>query len=75
MHNISVFREKGGMMRAPSSDELLTVREAADYLKVPVSWIYQRTRTRAIPVRKLGGHVRIPRGELLAWIEKEGHVI
>jgi excisionase family DNA binding protein len=53
-------------------DDLLTVDEVAEYLKVPKSWIYERTRTRAIPVRKIGNHVRIPRNEFLAWIEKHG---
>jgi excisionase family DNA binding protein len=51
--------------------ELLTVSEAADYLKVPVSWIYERTRTRSIPVRKIGRHCRIPKDELIAWIDRE----
>jgi excisionase family DNA binding protein len=54
-------------------DELLTVQEAAEYLKVPTSWIYERTRTRAIPVRKIGRHCRIPRDEFLAWIEQQGN--
>jgi excisionase family DNA binding protein len=53
-------------------DDLLTVEEAAKYLRVPVSWIYQRTRSRQIPVRKLGGHVRIPRDEFFEWINAEG---
>ena len=51
--------------------DLLTVKEAADYLKVPLSWIYERTRTRAIPIRKIGRHVRVPRDEFLAWIDRE----
>ena len=57
-----------------TTNDLLTVEEAANYLRVPISWVYERTRTRSIPVRKLGRHVRIPRSELLAWIEKEGAV-
>ena len=52
--------------------ELMTVQEAASYLRVPVSWVYERTRTRALPVRKLGRHVRIPRGELLDWVDRHG---
>ena len=59
-------------MRKLELDEFLTVDEAAAVLKVPKSWVYERTRTRAIPVRKLGRHVRIPRGELLAWVEAQG---
>ena len=52
-------------------DELLTVQDVAYLLKVPISWVYERTRTRAIPVRKLGRHVRVPRAELLAWINAQ----
>ena len=53
-------------------DELLTVKEAAALLKVAPSWIYERTRLRKIPVRKLGSHVRIPRAELLRWVDAQG---
>ena len=35
-------------------DELLTVQEAATLLKVAPSWIYERTRLRKMPMRKLG---------------------
>ena len=59
-------------MSKPMHDDLMTVEEAAEYLKVPKSWVYERTRLRAIPIRKLGRHVRIPRNEFLAWIEREG---
>ena len=52
-------------------DELLTVQEAATLLKVAPSWIYERTRLRKMPMRKLGGHVRIPKAELLRWIDTQ----
>ena len=48
---------------------LMTVDEAAVFLQVPKSWIYERTRTGAIPTRKLGRHVRIPSAELRAWLD------
>ena len=56
-------------MQVSQLSDLMTVQEAADYLRVPVSWLYERTRTRSIPVRKIGRHCRIPRNEFLAWIE------
>ena len=56
-------------MQLSELGDLLTVEEVAEYLRVPRSWVYERTRCRAIPIRKLGRHVRIPRDELLAWIE------
>ena len=52
-------------------DELLTVQEAAALLKVAPSWIYDRTRLRKMTMRKLGGHVRIPKAELLRWIDTQ----
>ena len=61
-------------MQTSQLSDLLTVDEAAAYLRVPKSWIYERTPTRAVPVRKLGRHVRIPRNEFLAWIEQQGVV-
>jgi excisionase family DNA binding protein len=36
----------------------LTVKEAADLLRVPVSWLYERTRTNSIPHVKLGKYLR-----------------
>ena len=59
-------------MTIAMSSDLLTVQEVAEYLRVPESWVYERTRRRAIPVRKLGRLVRIPRRDLLAWIDQEG---
>ena len=61
-------------MQNAELDDLLTVQEAANYLKVPVSWIYQRTRNGRIPVSKLGRHCRIPRRKFLVWIEKNGEM-
>ena len=53
-------------MHVSQLDDLLTVDEAARFLKVPKTWIYERTRARRIPLRKLGRLVRIPRNEFLA---------
>jgi excisionase family DNA binding protein len=53
-------------------DVLLTVEETAAILKVPKSWVYERTRTRSIPMVKIRRHVRIPREELLEWVKRDG---
>ena len=53
------------------SGDLLTVDEAAALLKVPKSWIYERTRTGAIPVHKLGRHLRLPARALADWVEQQ----
>jgi excisionase family DNA binding protein len=62
--------------RAPetiSPDELLTVAEVAELLKVPVSWVYDRTRRRGIdrmPHFKLGIYLRFSKREVRDWLER-----
>lgn len=45
----------------------LTVEEAAELLRVKMTWLYERTRTNQVPHVKLGKYVRFDRDELLAW--------
>ena len=47
----------------------LTVEEAAQRLGVTVGWIYERTRRKAIPHRKLGKFVRFTEEDLRAIVE------
>jgi excisionase family DNA binding protein len=59
--------------RPALQDELLTVSEAAALLKVPMSWVYERTRRRGlerIPHFKLGKYLRFSQRELLDWLER-----
>ena len=46
----------------------LTIHEAADLLRVKVSWLYERTRTNTVPHVKLGKYLRFDRDELIAWV-------
>jgi excisionase family DNA binding protein len=45
----------------------LTIDEAAALIRVPKSWLYERTRTNTIPHVKLGKYLRFDRDELIAW--------
>src|SRR5579863_2155673 len=47
----------------------LTVEEAAQRLGVTVGWIYERTRRKAIPHRKLGKFVRFTEEDLQAIVD------
>jgi excisionase family DNA binding protein len=52
--------------------DLMTVAETAELLKVPVSWVYERSRKRGrerIPCIKLGKYLRFERGAVRAWVE------
>jgi excisionase family DNA binding protein len=48
---------------------LYTVEEAAERLGLKPSWLYERTRRKAIPHRKLGKYVRFSEADLSAIIE------
>jgi len=52
--------------------ELLTIKELADRLKVKPSWLYFRTMNtgnNAIPRVKIGKYLRFNPGKVMAWIE------
>lgn len=57
--------------------ELFTVREAARFLKVPVSWIYEHVRPEShdrLPALKLGKYLRFDARDLRAYVEaKRSH--
>ena len=53
-------------------DELLTVSDAARFLHMTVSWVYEHTRDDAedrLPFVKLGKYVRFDRSDLRAFID------
>jgi len=58
---------------AEQLEELMTVGDVAQTLRVPVSWIYDRTRRRGkarIPNIKLGKYLRFKRAEVQQWLEE-----
>jgi len=53
---------------------LLSVEEVAALLKVPPSWVYDRTRLRTkerIPGFRLGKYWRFREADVLSWLEKQ----
>jgi excisionase family DNA binding protein len=53
---------------------LLSVEEVAELLRVPVSWVYDRTRSRGvnrIPGFRLGKYWRFDESEVVAWLERQ----
>jgi excisionase family DNA binding protein len=53
--------------------ELLTVAEIAAALKVPVAWVYERTRRRGpeqMPHLKVGKYLRFRLQEVARWLER-----
>ena len=59
-------------LHGASRDGLLTASEVAHLLKVPVSWVYARTRRRGfdrMPHFKLGKYLRFSEQEVLDWLQ------
>jgi excisionase family DNA binding protein len=47
---------------------IITIDEAADLLKIPVSSLYKLAQTGKIPAQKVGRHWRFHRQTLIQWI-------
>ncbi len=60
-------------MTDDESGELLTVEEVAELLRVPRSWVYERSRARSrnrLPHVKLGKYLRFYKADILRYVEK-----
>lgn len=60
--------------------EILTPQQVAELLQVPVSWVYEKTTTRAsvrdadpLPYRKIGRYLRFIKADVLAWFERQAN--
>jgi excisionase family DNA binding protein len=50
--------------------KVLTVKEAADLLKVKPQWVYRMVRGGGIPFIRLGRQIRIDEDSLEKWLEE-----
>jgi excisionase family DNA binding protein len=59
-------------LESSSDDGLLTVQDAARFLKVPVSWVYEHVRSETedrLPAVKLEKYLRFHRRDLEAYVD------
>lgn len=52
-----------------NDNELMTVDEVANYLKVKPSWVYEKIHTRQIPFQKAGRFPRFRKKHIDKWLE------
>ncbi|KHE93613.1 MAG: helix-turn-helix domain-containing protein [Candidatus Scalindua rubra] len=52
-----------------NGNELMTVEEVANYLKVKPSWVYEKIHTRKIPFQKAGRFPRFRKKHIDKWLE------
>jgi excisionase family DNA binding protein len=68
------LKTSGDLPGASSEPDLLTIQEVAEILKVPISWVYGRTRRRGadrIPGFRLGKYWRFRESDVLAWLDRQ----
>lgn len=53
------------------SDDILTVREVAEFLKVTERTIYRLAAEKQIPSFKVGGSWRFRRADLVKWMSEQ----
>ena len=56
------------------SEDILTIREVADLLKINEKTVYKLAAAGKIPGVKVGGSWRFDRAGLLSWMKTGGHV-
>ena len=54
---------------APTTRQLLSVKEVCEELGMSKSWVYQRIHSEEIPSIKLGGSIKVKREDLQGYVE------
>jgi len=68
-HHVETANEQ-----TPYCADLSTVSQIAEFLQLPDSWVYERTRRRGvarIPHFKLGKYLRFSKSEVLDWVQRQ----
>ena len=58
-------------MNDHNRQEILTLAQAADYLRCSTNTVYRQARSGEIPAFRLGGSWRLMRSELDNWIRRQ----
>ena len=53
-----------------TSSEIMTIQEASDFLRIPLSSLYKLAQLGKIPCQKVGRHWRFHKHALEKWFEK-----
>jgi excisionase family DNA binding protein len=59
---------------ALAEDRLLRPEQAAWYLNVKTSWVYEAVRTGRLPCHRVGRHIRFTRPMLDDWLAEQARL-
>ena len=54
-------------------NDIWTVEEICEYLKIPRSTLYKLIRDKRIPAFRVGRHWRFQKDKIEEWVEKQGN--
>lgn len=63
------------MNRAATTPDVLTLEDAAEYLRLPREAVEQEAAAGAIPGRQISGHWRFLRRTLRDWLGRDGRSV
>ncbi|MGO9534065.1 MAG: helix-turn-helix domain-containing protein [Syntrophobacteraceae bacterium] len=69
------MRETSPTSTTESAESLLSIKQEAELLNVPISWLYGETRKKgpnSIPHIRVGKYVRFQHGCVLEWLQAKG---
>jgi excisionase family DNA binding protein len=66
----SLLEVLGAREESDQPTQLLTPDDLAKRFKVPVSWVYERSRQNKIPTRRIGRYVRFQLREVLDFMKQ-----
>ena len=72
----SKSRKDGDVMKKPAAngkEQIMTLREVAQYLGLHIMTVYKLTREGRVPAAKIGGQWRFKRDVLEDWLETQMH--
>ncbi len=58
-------------MVEPKTDEIMTIEELSDYLKIPRSTLYKRVQEGKLPGQKIGKQWRLGKKSIDHWINND----
>lgn len=66
-----IYQEVEKLIHQDNDNQLMTVEDLAEYLRVKKSWVYQKVHARELPFIKVGNKLRFSKVEIKEWLEKD----
>jgi excisionase family DNA binding protein len=66
---LAISYSLGDLQMGNEPESIMTIKEIAEYLKIPKSTVYKLAQEGSIPAQKVGRHWRFKREVIDRWLE------